>query len=169
MSRPLHPTTVVLGSQGVLLEPLGMGQNPYAVRRPLIPHLLSLPNSFLTRYCSQEITVSHDSGVVYSTATMYSEKLLTKGHDSTDSPDTESLLSSEEPDETLLPSLPSTQSRRNTRLKTYLHIAAVVFYSIATIALYTWSRKINGQKCGCEDGAIYCKTVNTHSWLKLQC
>jgi hypothetical protein len=90
-------------------------------------------------------------------------------HDLIDSPDTESLLSSEESHEKLLPSLPSTPSRRNTRLKTYLHIAAVVFYSIVTVALYTWSRKINGQKCACEDGAIYCKAMNTHSWQKLQC
>ncbi len=100
---------------------------------------------------------------------MSSERLLTKDHDPTDSPDTESLLSTEQSQETLLHSLPSTTSKRNRRLKTYLHIAAIVFYSAITVLLYSWSTKINGQRCDYDNGAVYCKTTASYPWARLRC
>jgi hypothetical protein len=83
-----------------------------------------------------------------------------KEHGSPDSPDTESLLSVEQSQEKLLPSLPSTPttSRRNKRLKTYLHVAAIVFYSVLTAILYTWSTRINGKTC--DNAVIYCKKTD---------
>ncbi len=58
-------------------------------------------------------------------------------HDPTDSSDTESLFDTEQLQEKLLPSLPTTTSKRNRRLKTFLHIAAIVFYSAITLfAIY---------------------------------
>ncbi|KAK4090436.1 hypothetical protein Purlil1_5108 [Purpureocillium lilacinum] len=86
---------------------------------------------------------------------MYSERPLAKDHDPSDSLDTESLLSDEQSQEKLLHSLPSPTSKRNKRLKTYLHVAAVVFYSVLTATLYAWSVRINAKKCECENAAVY--------------
>ncbi|KAF4459079.1 tat pathway signal sequence [Fusarium albosuccineum] len=86
---------------------------------------------------------------------MYSERPSTKDYDPADSADTESLLSAEQSQEKLLPSSTSTPSKRNKRLKTWLHIAAIVFYSAITVLLYVWSARINGKRCSCETGAIY--------------
>lgn len=91
---------------------------------------------------------------------MYSGRALTKGHDPTDSLDTESLLSDDQSQEKLLHSLPSTTSKRNSRLKTYLHVGAFVFYTVLTVTLYAWSVRINGKQCACENGAIYCKKTD---------
>ena len=82
---------------------------------------------------------------------------MTEDYDPTDSLDTESLLSAEQSQEKLLHSLPSTTSKRNKRLKTYLHIAAILFYSAITVLLYIWSTRINGKKYGCDNAAIYCE------------
>jgi hypothetical protein len=87
-------------------------------------------------------------------------------HDAIDSTDTESLLSVEQSQEKLLHSLPS-PSRRNKRLKTYLHIAAIIFYSIITIILYTWSIRINGKKCDSDNAAIYCKKTGSDPRVRM--
>ncbi|KAH8699312.1 tat pathway signal sequence [Talaromyces proteolyticus] len=86
---------------------------------------------------------------------MYSARPLMKDHDPTDSTDTESLLTVEQSQEKLLHSVPSNTSKRNKVLKTYLHIAAIVFYSVITVILYTWSTRINEKQCGCDNAAIY--------------
>jgi hypothetical protein len=87
---------------------------------------------------------------------MCSEQPFPKDHDPTDSSDTERLLSTEQSQEELLRSLQSTLSKRNKRLKTYLHFAAIVIYSAITLVLYEWSTRINGTKCECSSGEIYC-------------
>ena len=92
---------------------------------------------------------------------MYSERPLAKDHDHVDSLDTEGLLSADESQEKLPYSLPSTTSRRNKTLKTYLHIAALAFYITITILLYTWSTTINGKMCDCDTAAIYCKQTES--------
>jgi hypothetical protein len=96
---------------------------------------------------------------------MYSERLLTKEHDATDSPDTESLLSEELSQEKLLHSLPSTASKRKRRLAIYLHVAAILFYSVITVVLFTWSTKMNG-KCDCDSAVVYCKSTECLSMVE---
>ncbi len=98
---------------------------------------------------------------------MYSERPLAKDHDPSDSLDTESLLSDEQSQEKLLHSLPSPTSKRNKRLKTYLHLAAVVFYSVLTVTLYAWSVRINAKKCECENAAVYCKRTKSYPWAAM--
>ena len=98
---------------------------------------------------------------------MHSPRPLTKDHDPTDSPDTESLLSEEQSQEKLLHSLPSTTSKQNKKLKTYLHIAAIVFYGVIIVILYTWSTIINGKKCSCDSSAIYCEKTESYPWVRM--
>ena len=98
---------------------------------------------------------------------MYSEIRLTKDHDPADSTDTESLLSEEQSQEKLLNSLPSPTSRRNRRIKTFLHIAAILFYGVVTVLLYTWSIKLKGEKCECENAAVYCEILETPDFEKI--
>ncbi|KAJ4253879.1 hypothetical protein NW762_010277 [Fusarium torreyae] len=86
---------------------------------------------------------------------MSSERLSTKDYDLGHSPDTESLLSTDESQEKLLPSLPSTTSKRNKSIKAYLHITAIAFYGIITILLCIWTARLNGENCACQRGAIY--------------
>lgn len=88
---------------------------------------------------------------------MYSELPLKKEHDVTDSPDTESLLSVDLAQEKLLHALPSTTSRRNRRIKTYLHIAAIIFYTVITVILYTWSTRLHAKSGDIDKSVIYCE------------
>ena len=100
---------------------------------------------------------------------MYSEPPLMKEHDSADSPDTESLLSVEQLQERVLHLLPSTTSKRNKRLRTYLHIAAIVFYCVISVSLYIWSARINGRICAYNQSAIYCKKTESCPEMTWSC
>ena len=88
---------------------------------------------------------------------MFPDRSSAKDYERLDSPDQESLLRSDGSQEKLLPSLPA-PAKRNKNLKTYLHIAAVAFYSIITILLFIWSTRLNAQKCDCENASISCKS-----------
>lgn len=98
---------------------------------------------------------------------MFPDRSLTKDYERLNSPDQESLLRSDGSQEKLLPSLPA-PAKRNKRLKTYLHIGAIIFYSIVTILLYVWSKKINAQKCDCENASISCKSQLISCWTRLR-
>lgn len=96
---------------------------------------------------------------------MYLVRPSTNDLDPIESPDTESLLSVEQLQEKLLPSLRSTTSKRNKNLKTCLHIAAIIFYSISTIILYIWSIRIHKTKCDGNGAIIYCKTAEVYEGM----
>lgn len=78
-----------------------------------------------------------------------------KEHGPMYSSDSESLLSLDQSQEKLLNSSPT--SKYNKKLKTYVHIAAIVFYTIIAVSLYVWSTSIDRGKKACENAAVYCK------------
>lgn len=125
-------------------------------------------SSFTHSVCTQVDELPHNNLLsnickVFERTAMYSERPLTADHESTDSPDTESLLSIDQSQEKPLLSLQSVSSKRNKKLKSYLHIAAIVFYSTISVVLYAWGAKINGQKCECDQALVYCKKAQNYS------
>ncbi len=89
---------------------------------------------------------------------MHREPEVTREEESLD---TESLLSEDHPSEKQLlrPQESSTRARRNTQLKTCLHAAAILFYTVLTIALYSWSVRLRTvRSCACETGIVSCKS-----------
>jgi hypothetical protein len=95
---------------------------------------------------------------------MFAKRSVPKDYSPTDTSDTETLLDKGESQEGERPlnSSPSVTSERNRGLRAYLHIAAIVFYSVITGLLYVWSVRINGSKCGCEDGMVYCTLMERY-------
>ncbi len=92
---------------------------------------------------------------------MHQEHMLTTAEDPTESSDTERLLSEKHASEKqLLRPLASQRTKRNRRLKTWIHTAAFVFYSAVTIVLYTWSLGLRAAHvCYCETGMVSCKST----------
>lgn len=93
----------------------------------------------------------------FHTAAMSSNRPSAADYSSLASPDTESLLSEDHLQEK--PSLysKSAKSSRNSRIKAYLHVGAVVFYSALTALLWIWSVKIKEKDCTCDSSLPYCE------------
>jgi hypothetical protein len=70
-----------------------------------------------------------------------------------EAPDTESLLREGQPEDLLA----TQQARRNKRLKTSLHLVAIIFYSSITIYLYLWSARLSATECESKSAAVYCE------------
>ena len=98
---------------------------------------------------------------------MFRDRSSTRDYERVPSPDQDSLLRSDGSQEKLLPSLPA-PAKRNKRIKTYMHVAAIIFYSFVTVLLIIWSTKLNGQKCDCNSASISCKTICTLPVQELQ-
>jgi hypothetical protein len=84
------------------------------------------------------------------------------------SPDTESLLSEDQLQEkpSSLYSIPA-KSSRNSRIKIYLHVGAIVLYGALTILLWIWSVKIKEKECDCEKSLPYCETARDQPRMRM--
>jgi hypothetical protein len=86
---------------------------------------------------------------------MSSSRPSAADYSSVASPDTESLLSEDQLQEKPSLYLLSAKSSRNSRIKTYLHVGAVVFYSLLTILMWIWSVKIKEREYECGKSLPY--------------
>lgn len=87
---------------------------------------------------------------------MYSEKRLKQvAKDAADASDTDSLLSLDQSQEKLILSLQHARSKRNARIKIFVHVAIITLYSLIAILLLTWGAKLRATGCACEIGAVY--------------